>query len=127
MAKLFIIGIGGFVGSVLRYLVSGYAQAIFRNMLFPIGTAMVNMMGCFVIGLLSHLAETRGLFTDHTRAFLFVGVLGGFTTFSAFSNESFNLFRGGQAVLALLNIFGQVVICLLAVWFGRASAWWLWR
>jgi fluoride exporter len=127
MTKALIIGLGGFIGSVLRYWVSGFAQNLFKTAVFPIGTAIVNLIGCFLIGLLFYLSESRGAFTDQWRAFIFVGILGGFTTFSAFSNESFNLLRGGQSALALLNIISQVVVCLAAVWLGRALAWWLWR
>jgi CrcB protein len=85
------------------------------------------VIGCFFIGLFSHLADARGVFTDTSRAFVFVGILGGFTTFSAFSNETFNLLRDGQSSLAFLNITGQIVICLSSVWFGRAIAYWIWR
>lgn len=127
MAKLFIIGLGGFIGAVSRYLVGGFFQALSQSISFPYGTFMVNIIGCFLIGFLAHLADYRGLFSDSSRAFIFVGVLGGFTTFSAFSNETFNLLRDGELSLALINIVGQVVICIAAVWLGRAVAFWLWR
>jgi CrcB protein len=127
MTKFFIIGIGGFIGSILRYLASGFAQGFSKSISFPYGTFVVNLLGCFFIGLFSHLSEFRGLFTDAARAFVFVGILGGFTTFSAFSNETFNLLRDGQSALAFLNIIGQIVICLGSVWFGRAMAFWIWR
>lgn len=127
MTKLFIIGAGGFVGSVLRYLVSGLAQGLSKSISFPFGTFAVNLLGCFLIGLLAHLSESEGVFSDSSRAFVFIGILGGFTTFSAFSNETFNLLRDGETSFALFNILGQVVICLSAVWFGRAVAFWVWR
>lgn len=127
MTKLFIIGIGGFIGSVSRYLVSGLAQSISKSISFPYGTFVVNMIGCFFIGLLAHLSDARGLFSDSSRAFVFIGILGGFTTFSAFSNETFNLFHDGETSSAMLNIIGQVVIGLGSVWFGRAIAFWVWR
>ena len=127
MTKLFIIGIGGFIGSILRYLISGFAQGLSKSISFPYGTFAVNVLGCFFIGLFSHLADARGVFTNASRAFVFVGILGGFTTFSAFSNETFNLLRDGQSSLAFLNITGQIVICLSSVWFGRAIAYWIWR
>ncbi|MFZ5995322.1 MAG: fluoride efflux transporter CrcB [Thermodesulfobacteriota bacterium] len=125
--KLFIIGIGGFIGSVSRYLVSGFFQGIFKSISFPYGTFMVNLIGCFFIGLFAHLSDSRGLFSDSSRAFVFIGLLGGFTTFSAFSNETFNLLHDGETPLAVLNILVQVVICLGSVWFGRAVAFWIWR
>ena len=127
MTKLFIIGIGGFIGSVSRYLVSGLAQSISKSISFPYGTFVVNIIGCFIIGLLSHLSDARGLFSDSSRAFVFIGILGGFTTFSAFSNETFNLLHDGETSSAMLNIIGQVVIGLGSVWFGRAIAFWVWR
>jgi len=127
MTKLLIIGIGGFIGSVLRYWVSGLAQGISRTISFPIGTFAVNIIGCFFIGLFAHLSDSRGLFTDTSRAFVFIGLLGGFTTFSAFSNETFNLLHDGEMTLATLNIVGQIVLCIGSVWLGRAVAFWVWR
>jgi CrcB protein len=96
MMRLALVGAGGCCGAVLRYLVSGYVQAALRDAQFPYGTLAVNLTGCFVIGLLSQLADARGLFTTESRLFLFTGVLGGYTTFSTFANESMNLLRDGQ-------------------------------
>ena len=127
MGKLFLAGIGGFVGSVLRYSVSGFVQELSRSLTFPYGTLAVNLLGCLAIGLLSQLAETRGVFTVETRTLLFIGVLGGFTTFSAFANETMNLWREGQSSLAALNIAGHLVLCLAAVWISRALAFQIWR
>jgi fluoride exporter len=127
MMKLIIIGIGGFIGSVSRYLLSGFVQGLSKSISFPYGTFAVNLVGCFFIGLFAHLSDSRGLFSDSSRAFVFIGLLGGFTTFSAFSNETFNLLHDGETSLAFLNILGQVVICLSSVWFGRAVAFWVWR
>ncbi len=127
MIKLITIGLGGFIGSVLRYLMSGAVQSLSRSISFPWGTFAVNLIGCFSIGFLSHLSETRGLFAESSRAFVFIGLLGGFTTFSAFSNETFNLLRDGETGLALLNIGGQVILCLGLVWLGRAVAYGIWR
>ena len=127
MLKIFLAGIGGFVGSVLRYSVSGFVQDVSRSIHFPYGTLAVNLIGCFAIGLLSQLAETRGLFTAETRTLVFVGVLGGFTTFSAFGNETINLWREGESALALLNITAHLVLCVGAVWISRALAFQIWR
>jgi CrcB protein len=127
MTKLFIIGLGGFIGSVLRYLIGGLAQDLSRSISFPYGTLTVNVLGSFFIGLFAYLSDARGVFSDLSRAFVFVGIMGGFTTFSAFSNETFNLLRDGESSLALLNIFGQVTICIGSVWLGRAVAFWIWR
>lgn len=127
MGKIFLAGVGGFLGSVLRYSVSGLVQDFSRSIHFPYGTLAVNLIGCFAIGLLSQLAETRGLFTAETRTLVFVGVLGGFTTFSAFGNETINLWRDGESGLALMNVAAHLVLCLGAVWFGRALAFQIWR
>ena len=127
MAKIFLAGIGGFIGSVLRYSVSGFVQDMSRSIDFPYGTLAVNLIGCFAIGFLSHLAETRGFFTAETRTLIFIGVLGGFTTFSAFSNETINLWREGETLLATINVAAHLVLCLGAVWLSRAMAYQIWR
>lgn len=122
MGKLVWIGIGGFIGSVCRYLLSSYVQQIARSTGFPYGTLTVNLVGCFFIGLLAHLVDTRGILSIEVRAFLFIGFLGGFTTFSTFGNETLNLFRSGSNFLALVNIGAQIMLGLSAVWAGRALA-----
>jgi CrcB protein len=127
MIKLLLIGSGGFIGSVLRYLVSGSVQTASQSIAFPYGTLAVNVIGCLFIGFLSELAESRSLFSADTRSFLVVGILGGFTTFSAFGNETMNLLRDGEAALALANIGAQVLLCLGAVWVGHTLATIVWR
>jgi len=127
VGKMFLAGIGGFVGSVLRYSVSGFVQDLSRSIDFPYGTLVVNFLGCLAIGFLSQLAETRGYFTAETRTLIFIGVLGGFTTFSAFSNETMNLWREGETLLATVNVAAHVVLCLAAVWISRAAAYQIWR
>lgn len=127
MTKLLLIGIGGFAGSILRYLVGGVAQALSQSMSFPYGTLAVNLLGCFVIGFLSELAETHGLFTADGRAFIIIGVLGGFTTFSSFGIETMSLLRDGETALALINIGAQVGVGLFAVWLGYNLAYVIWR
>jgi fluoride exporter len=117
--KLLLIGIGGFIGSIARYLLGGYAQRLSGGAFFPFGTLVVNTLGCFVIGFLAALAEARGVFSDESRAFIFVGLLGGFTTFSAFGNETINLVRDGQTPLAFANVAAHILLGLAAVWLGR--------
>jgi len=124
VANIFLVGIGGFLGSVMRYLVNGYVQQSAKS--FPLGTLLVNVIGCFVIGFLSHLAEGRGLFEDKTRAFMFVGILGGFTTFSSFGNETMRLVRADQMSSAFANVGANVILGLFAVWLGHLLATWLW-
>ena len=127
MLNIFFIGLGGALGSIARYLVSTWVQTVTKSIDFPFGTLTVNLVGCFVIGFLAQLAEARGIFTSESRAFVFIGILGGFTTFSSFGNETLNLARGGEFWNALANIGLNVVIGLLAVWLGRTIAYLIWK
>lgn len=127
MTNILIVGIGGFIGSVLRYTVSGWVQQTTKSIGFPYGTLAVNVIGCFVIGFLAQLAESRGMFTSESRLFVFVGILGGFTTFSSFGNETLNLARDSQMLSALANIGANVVIGLFVVWLGRTVSYLIWR
>ncbi len=127
MTNILIVGIGGFIGSVLRYTVSGWVQQTTKSIGFPYGTLAVNVIGCFIIGFLAQLAESRGMFTSESRLFVFVGILGGFTTFSSFGNETLNLARDSQMLSALANIGANVVIGLFAVWLGRTVSYLIWR
>lgn len=125
MTNVFLVGAGGFIGSVLRYLIGGYFQGFAKS--FPLGTLVVNVMGCFVIGLLAQIGESRNMFSNEVRVFIFVGILGGFTTFSSFGNETINLMRGNQIINMFFNIGANVILGLLAVWLGRIVATWIWR
>lgn len=118
MGNVLWVGIGGFIGSVLRYIVSGLVHEWTKRDDFPIGTLAVNVLGCFIIGFLSQLAESRGAFSPETRAFLIIGILGGFTTYSSFANETMYLWRDSEGLLAVLNVAAQVVLGLAAVWLG---------
>ena len=126
MGKLFLAGIGGFIGSSLRYAVTGYVQTWSRSIDFPYGTLAVNVIGCFLIGFLSQLAESRGILTAESRTFVFIGILGGFTTFSAFGNETMNLWRDGENLLAMVNVAAHLLLGLGAVWASRALAYQIW-
>lgn len=127
MTNILLVGFGGFIGSVLRYLASGYVQQSTKSINFPYGTLAVNVIGCFVIGFLAQLAEERGVFTSQSRLFVFVGILGGFTTFSSFGNETLNLARDSQTMNALANIGANVILGLFAVWLGRIIGHLFWR
>ena len=127
MLNIFIVGLGGFIGSSLRYLVGGWAQGLSKSLDFPYGTLTVNLIGCFVIGFLGELAEARGIFASETRLLVFIGMLGGFTTFSSFGNDTLNLARSGQMLNALTNIAVNVIFGLLLVWLGRTVAYLIWR
>ena len=124
---LLMVGIGGFAGSVLRYLISGYIQQLTQSSSFSYGTLVVNIVGCLIIGILSQVAESYGLLTAETRALLITGFLGGFTTFSTFSNETLNLFRDSENLASLLNVGAHIFLGLGAVWMGRTFALIVWR
>jgi CrcB protein len=121
------VAIGGALGSVFRYTLSMWTQTASKSIDFPYGTLVVNLIGCFIIGFLAQLAEARGVFTSESRAFLFIGILGGFTTFSSFGNETINLLRDGETLNALANVGANVIFGLILVWLGRTVAFWIWR
>ena len=115
MRSIFYVGAGSFVGGILRYLLSTWIYKLLGNPLFPYGTLAVNSLGCLAIGFLAGLAETRSIFTANDRLFIFVGVLGGFTTFSSVALETLCLARGPQSLAALTNIGLQLFLGLSAV------------
>lgn len=119
-ARTLIVGAGGFVGAALRYAVGGLVSRVLPPD-FPWSTFVVNVSGCFVIGLLAVLTE-RGPVAPSTRLFLMVGVLGGYTTFSTFGYETPNLVREGSHGLAVANAVGQVLVGLTGVWAGMTVA-----
>jgi len=125
--NILLVALGGAFGSVSRYLLGTWIQSVSKSIDFPYGTLTVNLIGCFVIGFLSQLAEARGVFTSETRAFVFIGILGGFTTFSSFGNDTINLLRDGETFNALANVGANVILGLLLVWLGRTVAFWIWR
>jgi len=125
--SVLFVALGGAIGSVSRYLVGTWVQTASKSIDFPYGTLTVNLIGCFLIGFLSQLAETRGVFTSETRSLVFIGVLGGFTTFSSFGNDTVNLVRDGQSVNAFVNVGANVILGLILVWLGRAAAYWIWK
>ncbi len=122
MQNVLLVGLGGFIGSAGRYLVSGWVQQMVDKPLLPFGTLAVNVIGCLLIGLLGGLAEAREIMHPNARMFVMIGMLGGFTTFSTFGYETFALGRDGESLLALANIAAQVVLGLFAVWAGFALA-----
>ena len=112
---------------MLRYLISGAVQNAGRSVAFPYGTFAVNIIGCFVIGLLAQLVETRAALTAEMRLLLMVGLLGSFTTYSTFGSETFALIQDQRWGVAMLNICLHVVLGLSAVMMGRFSAQLVWR
>jgi len=120
--NLLLVGFGGFLGSVTRYGVSGWATQLTHASRFPAGTAVVNVTGCLLIGLLAGIAEHAHVMSPATRLFLLTGVLGGYTTYSAFAYETYFLGRLNLTLAAAGNVALQVVLGLGAVWAGARLA-----
>lgn len=116
--QIILVGIGGFIGAVFRFLLSGFVHRLVPLSEFPFGTLAVNVVGCLLIGLLNGLAETRQVIGPELRLFLMIGMLGGFTTFSAFGYETLELIRDAEVFRAMGNVFLQVLLGLVAVWLG---------
>lgn len=115
---ILLVGVGGFVGAVMRYAVINWVQYALHTSTLPYGTLTVNVIGCLVIGLLGGLSESRNLLNAETRALLLIGVLGGFTTYSTVGYETVQLLRDGESLTAFSNIGLQVCLGLVAVWIG---------
>jgi len=112
MKILLLIGTGSFIGGVSRYLLSQWIQPKSLNA-FPWGTLSVNLIGCLLIGIIFGLAE-KGNLSNEVRLFLTTGVLGGFTTFSAFSNETVIMLHNGQSTNAFVYILISVLVGITA-------------
>jgi CrcB protein len=121
MLRLVYIGTAGAVGTLLRYWLSETVSQRFGET-FPTGTLVVNLVGCFLAGLLLFFMFDRGLGSPTARAVLLIGLLGGFTTFSAFGLQTFTLMRDGEVGLAFLNIGLSNLGGLLLVWVGYSVA-----
>lgn len=127
MRNLMIIGLGGFIGAILRYIVSGQVQKWSASVDFPYGTLAVNLLGCLLIGMLARLDEIRGVLTPEMRFLIFIGLLGAFTTYSTFSNEAINLINDRRFDLAFLYLGAHLVLGLGAVLAGRLTTYLVWR
>lgn len=121
MLKLLLIFVSSGVGGVLRYSLSGYVQRV-ANATFPLGTLAVNVTGCLLIGFLTAWFSGRFLIREEYRIALLVGLLGGFTTFSSFGLETFNLCNDGQFYRAAANVILSVAVGVVAVWAGYRLA-----
>ena len=115
--SLALVAIGGAIGSVSRSLFSTFVLRVTGSLL-PVGTFAVNVVGCVAFGAIVGAAEHRFVLTPETRAFLLVGILGGFTTFSSFMLDTFTLGHGGDHTLAFWNVAAQTAFGLAAVWAG---------
>lgn len=121
MQRILLIGMAGFAGTVLRYWLSEWTARKYGDA-FPTGTLFVNLVGCFLAGLLFHLFLDRYVVSPTVRAVILIGLLGGFTTFSSFGLQTFTLLRAGEFGFALLNIAVSNLGGLLMVWCGYSLA-----
>ncbi len=118
MRALLIVGAGGFVGAVLRYGVQ--VAVVGRAGLFPLGTLLVNVLGCFGLGLLAAWLDERPDLSPELRLALGTGLFGALTTFSTFGVETLDLWRAGEARLALASVALNLTLGLGAAWLGRS-------
>ncbi len=120
------IGVGSVIGGMFRFGVSGFV-ARHLGETFPLGTLLVNITGCFLIGLFAGLTGTDGrlLVSPTFRQFFMLGICGGYTTFSSFGLQTLNLAREGEWLRAGTNAGLSFVLCLLAVWLGHVTALWI--
>lgn len=121
MVKLLLIGFAGFIGTLGRYWLSGVVARRYGET-FPLGTLAVNLVGCFLVGLLFYLMQERYLVNQNVRTIILIGLLGGFTTFSSLGLQTFTLLQDNEIALAALNLVASNVIGLLLVWAGYTLA-----
>ena len=120
MQQILIVGAGGFVGAVLRYVVSGLVQKRFPG--FPeAGTIFVNVLGCFAVGILTTLVTEQSTLSPGLRLLVITGLLGSMTTFSTFGYETMALVQAERPGLAAITVFGNLVPGLVAVWLGHLA------
>ena len=117
---MLLVALGGAIGSVARFKLSGWVLHATPNWRFPTGTFVVNVIGCLIAGLLAGMAVKQDLFTPEARLLLFTGLLGGFTTFSAFGLETLLLLKRGEAGVAVANVVVSIAVGLLVAWVGYA-------
>ena len=126
LQQYIVIGLGGALGSMLRFGVGSLIDSNVQKTgyLFPWGTIVVNITGCFVIGFIYTIStgEGRLLLSPLTRNFITIGILGGYTTFSSFSLQTLTLAQSGQGWSAAANVLLSVVLCLVGVWLGAMLA-----
>ena len=118
MIDLLMVGVGGFLGSIARFLLGGVVGRTAAEPIFPIGTLTVNLLGCLAIGVIAGLIEKHHVLSPTTRLLVITGFLGGFTTFSAFGFETVYLFKRSEIILGLINVFVSLVGGLGCVWIG---------
>ena len=115
--NLLLVGLGGGIGTIGRYLVQKWVNGVYQQS-FPLATFLINITGCFLIGVLYALAEKSNVLSPQSRLLLITGLCGGFTTFSTFAFENTVLLRPGDIVTFILYAAGSVIIGILAVYLG---------
>lgn len=115
--SILLVGIGGGLGSIIRYLTSVIANKYFHS-IFPLATFITNIMGCFIIGVLLGVFDRQSLTNPDLKALLIIGFCGGYTTFSAFAAENIKMLQSGYLFTALIYVTTSVLLGLLAVWLG---------
>ena len=118
MKHLALVGIGGCLGAIARYKLGGLVLHYTTGWKFPASTFLINICGCLVAGILAGLVEKHDFFHQDARIFLFTGLLGGFTTFSAFSLETVYLLQRREILWGVLSASSSVLFGILALWFG---------
>ncbi|MBC7784535.1 MAG: fluoride efflux transporter CrcB [Burkholderiales bacterium] len=118
MNQLILVGVGGAIGSVARWKLGALVQCYAVDWKFPLGTFLINVLGCLIAGVLAGLTTKLGMFTAETRLFLFTGLMGGFTTFSAFGLETVTLLRRAEYSMAVLYVLLSVMCGVGALWLG---------
>lgn len=120
--NVMLVGTGGFIGAVLRYGLGGLVHREIPLATFPLGTLVVNLLGCLLIGAFAGLVDSRQIFAPEVRVFALIGLLGGFTTFSTFGYETFAMIRDAEYFRVLANVLLHVMLGLGCVWLGYALA-----
>ncbi|MDR1594793.1 MAG: fluoride efflux transporter CrcB [Prevotellaceae bacterium] len=120
MKTLLLIGLGGGLGSMLRYLVTCFVTNHITRFPAILGTFAVNFTGCLLIGIVIGLSERYAWFSPQMRLFVATGICGGYTTFSAFAYENINLMRNGDYFAGIIYILASIIICLFATYIGFA-------
>jgi len=121
MLRFSILAFAGAAGTLTRYALGSWIQQLCGSR-FPLGTFVVNALGCLIIGFIGTLADERAFFSQELRVALIIGFLGAFTTYSSFAYETGKLFTNGNILFAMGNVFGTLVICFISLFLGALLA-----